>query len=84
MSFSSRLAKAGTPPQRLAVSAEVTFDRRDAGWAVTSSALTVRGVVPGMSSEAFASEAEAAKDGCPISRALSGNVALSVDATLEG
>ena len=28
--------------------------------------------------------AEAAKDGCPISGALKGNVALSVEATLEG
>ena len=27
--------------------------------------------------------AEAAKDGCPISQALKGNVALSVEATLE-
>jgi lipoyl-dependent peroxiredoxin len=49
-----------------------------------SSALTVRGVVPGISTEDFVAAAEAAKDGCPISQALKGNVALSVDAALEG
>ena len=51
---------------------------------VVSSALTVRGVVAGMSAEDFIAAAEAAKDGCPISQALKGNVELSVDATLEG
>mgnify|MGYP000400864009 CR=1 FL=1 len=80
----SPLARVGTPPTSLAVFADVTFDKLEAGWRVVSSALTVRGVVPGISSEDFAAAAEAAKDGCPISQALKGNVALSVDAALEG
>jgi len=84
MAFSNGLAKAGHAPQRLKVSAEVTFDKGDAGWRVTQSKLTVRGRVPGMSAEAFLAAAEAAKDGCPISQALKGNVALSLEATLEG
>ena len=84
MAFSGALGRAGTPPDRLDVSADVTFDKLDAGWRVVSSALTVRGVVPGMSAEDFVAAAEAAKDGCPISQALKGNVELSVDATLEG
>jgi len=84
MAFSGALARAGTPPERLAVSADVTFDKLEAGWRVVSSALTVRGVVPGISSEDFVAAAESAKDGCPISQALKGNVALSVDADLEG
>ena len=84
MAFSSGLAKAGTPPQTLRVSADVTFAKLDAGWTVQSSALTVRGVVPGMSDDDFRAAADAAKDGCPISRALQGNVELSVDAALEG
>lgn len=83
MAFSGDLGRAGTPPERLEVSAEVTFDKVDTGWTVVSSALTVRGVVPGISPEAFAAAAEGAKDGCPISRALKGNVAVSVEATLE-
>jgi osmotically inducible protein OsmC len=83
MAFSGRLGRAGSPPERLAVSADVTFDQVDGGWKVASSHLTVRGVVPGMSNEDFVREAEAAKDGCPISGALKGNVELSVDAALE-
>ena len=84
MAFSSDLAKSGTPPQRLAVSASVSFDKVDGKWTVQSSALTVRGVVPGLDQAGFAAAAEGAKDGCPVSRALVGNVQLSVDATLEG
>lgn len=84
MAFSAGLGRAGTPPERLEVSAEVTFDKLDAGWRVVSSALTVRGVVPGISEADFIAAAEAAKDGCPVSQALTGNVALSVDATLVG
>jgi osmotically inducible protein OsmC len=84
MAFSADLGRAGTPPERLEVSAEVTFDKLDAGWRVVSSALTVRGTVPGMSAQDFVAAAEAAKDGCPISQALKGNVALSVDAALAG
>jgi lipoyl-dependent peroxiredoxin len=83
MAFSNGLAKAGTPPERLEVRAEVTFDKLEAGWTVTHSHLTVRGWVPGADEMSFKAAAEAAKDGCPISRALKGNVELSVDATLE-
>jgi osmotically inducible protein OsmC len=83
MAFSSDLAKAGTPPGSLDVTAEVTFDRVDGKWTVISSKLTVRGRVHGIDNEHFRAMAEQAKDGCPISRALVGNVALSVDASLE-
>ena len=84
MAFSGILGRAGHPPERLDVSADVAFEKLEAGWKVASSALTVRGVVPGMSAEDFAAAAEQAKDGCPISGALKGNVELSVSATLEG
>lgn len=83
MALSGALARAGTPPERLDVAAEVTFDKLEAGWRVVSSALKVRGKVPGMSAADFDAAAEATKTGCPISQALIGNVALSVEATLE-
>jgi osmotically inducible protein OsmC len=82
MSLSSRLAKAGTPATKLSVKAVVTFDKVGDSWTVVSSALTVKGVVPGATAASFAEVAEGAKDGCPISRALKGNVELSVEATL--
>ncbi len=84
MAFSSNLTKAGTPPDRLDVTAEVTFEKLDGGWTVVASDLTVTGRVPGISAADFASIAETAKAGCPISRALSPDIALSVSATLEG
>jgi osmotically inducible protein OsmC len=83
MALAAALARAGTPPASLAVSAAVTFDKGDAGWRVTTSALTVRGRVPGATAGSFAEAAESTKTGCPISKALIGNVELSVDATLE-
>jgi osmotically inducible protein OsmC len=83
MAFSSELAKAGHPPERLEVSAEVSFDRVDGRWTVVSSRLLVRGRVPGLDEAGFRSLAGQAKDGCPISRALAGNVDLAVEAALE-
>src|SRR5438105_4244518 len=77
MALSAGLGRAGTPPDQLDVSATVTFDRVGEGWKVVSSALTVRGKVPGIDADGFAKAAEAAKDGCPISQALKGNVELS-------
>ncbi len=82
MAFSSDLAKAGHAPEHLDVGATVTFDRVDGRWTVVSSELRVRGRVPGIDAEGFRRLAEGARDGCPVSRALQGNVRLSVDATL--
>ncbi len=82
MAFANQLAKNGTIAERLDVRVDVTADKRDAGWTVLSSAIKVSGVVPGIDAETFARLADAAKDGCPISRALVGNVELSVEPTL--
>ncbi|CAN5761896.1 OsmC family protein [soil metagenome] len=83
MALSNGLAKAGSTAEHLEVTAIVTFTKQEAGWSVTHSALSVRGRVPGIDADAFRAAAETAKDGCPISRALKGNVELSVEATLE-
>ena len=83
MQLSVGLDRAGTPPDHLHVSATVTFDKVGDAWAVTTSQLDVIGVVPGLDEAGFDAAAQAAKDGCPISRALAGNVELSVSATLE-
>ena len=83
MALSAGPGSSGTPPQQLEVSTTVTFDNVDGGWKVASSALKVNGQVPGIDAAGFQKAAEAAKDGCPVSQALKGNVALSVEATLE-
>src|SRR5918998_412059 len=69
MALSSALAKAGTPPDALDTTAEVTFQP---GQGITEVHLTVRGRVPGISSEDFVAAAEGAKKGCPVSQALTG------------
>ena len=77
MALSHALAQAGNAPERLSVSATVTFVP---GTGITRSALEVEGTVPGVDEEGFRQAAEAAKDGCPVSQALKGNVELSVNA----
>lgn len=83
MALSGALARAGTPPDHMHVSAEVTFDKVGDAWAVTRSELDVVGVVPGLDEAGFDAAAQGAKDNCPISRALAGNVELSVHSTVE-
>lgn len=80
MALSHALAEAGTPPERLDTSATVTFVP---GTGITKAALTVRGRVPGIDEGAFQEAAEGAKEGCPVSGALKGNVELTLDASLE-
>ena len=82
MAFSARLGKNGTPPTLLEVSAAVTFDQHEGGWKVTTSKITVRGTVPGIDEATFDRLADDAKDNCPISVALRGNVEISVEPTL--
>ena len=84
MAFSNELAKAGFPAERIDVSVVVSADKTDAGWTVLSSAITVRAKVPGADEALFLEKANAAKGGCPISRAISDSVEITLDATLEG
>ena len=68
MALSHALAQAGTPPTELNTSAEVDFTP---GTGITAIRLTVSGDVPGLDAEGFAAAAAAAKEGCPVSQALS-------------
>jgi osmotically inducible protein OsmC len=80
MALSLALDEAGNPPERLDVTATVTFVP---GEGVTTSKLAVRARVPGIDQAGLDSAIEAANAGCPVSGALKGNVDISVDATLE-
>lgn len=79
MALSGSLARNNATAERLDVSATVTFEKVEAGWRVTKSALRLKGVVPGLDVAKFREIAEAAKTGCPISSALAGNVAISLE-----
>ena len=80
MALSHALAQTGNAPERLETSATLTFVP---GTGITKSVLTVNGRVPGIDESAFREAAEGAKDGCPVSGALKGNVELTLDARLE-
>jgi lipoyl-dependent peroxiredoxin len=82
MALSATLGEAGTPPDKLETSVTVTFKEIEGGWKVGTSEITVKGWVPGLDEAGFQEAAAAAKDGCPISGALKGNVELSVKASL--
>jgi osmotically inducible protein OsmC len=82
MALSAGLAEAGAAPTRLEVGATATLDTTDAGPTVTKIALKVRGAVPGLDAAGFTRAAEAAKAGCPISRALAPSVSIVLDAEL--
>lgn len=82
MAFSNGLAKAGTPPNRLDTAATVTFEKSESGFKVTKSALTVRADIPGISEDEFQVAAAEAKEGCPVSQALQGNVEITLEASL--
>ncbi len=82
MAFSGALSRAGTPPQRLSIVADCTFEQTDSGFKVSRMVLNVEGEVAGLTQEQFAEAARAAETGCPVSNALRGNVEITVNARL--
>jgi osmotically inducible protein OsmC len=73
MQFSALLGAAGGSNQSLQVRADVTLRPEPAGgFRISGITLTVRGSADGISPEQFATIAQDAKDGCPVSNALAG------------
>ena len=83
MALSAGLERAGKTPTRIATDAACTIEKVGEGFKITKMRLVVRGKVPGLDQAGFAGAAEEAKNGCPVSGALKGNVAFELDAKLE-
>lgn len=83
MALSANLEKAGTPAQLISTAAHCTLDVGADGARITKMRLVVQGRVPETDPEAFADAANKAKEGCPVSKALKGNVEFELEATLE-
>jgi len=80
MQLSALIAEAAGTPQSLEVTADVSLGADPAGgFRLTGIALKVVGEVEGLDEDGFTTAAQAAKDGCPVSKALTG-----VDITLSG
>jgi osmotically inducible protein OsmC len=83
MALSHALAEQGHAPARLETQATTTFDKTDDGFRLTAIKLAIEGEVEGIDGVVFLETAEAARDNCPVSKALEGNVEISVEATLS-
>ena len=79
MALANTLAKNETPPESLDVVATATFVP---GEGITQMELSVVAAVEGLTDVGFQELAEAAKNGCPVSQALAGNVPISLSASL--
>ena len=83
MALSAGLEKAGTPATRIETRASCTLEMVDGGPKITRIDLTTRGQVPGIDQARFQQAAEDGKNGCPVSKALKGNVDLKLEAKLK-
>lgn len=81
MALSGQLGAAGLTPERIHTVASVSLEKVGEGFAITAVQLDVVARVPGASDAAFQQAANAAKDGCPVSKLL--RARISMTATLE-
>jgi len=80
MAFSNGLSKAGHKVERLNTSVEVEFIP---GTGITTATITTVGHIHGIEQAEFQKLAEEAKEGCPVSKALHGNVTFKLNARLD-
>lgn len=83
MALALGLEQNGTPPTSVDTKAACTVEKEGDGFRITRMALTVKAKVPGIDPEKFQRIAQATKEGCPVSKAFKGNLALELQATLE-
>jgi osmotically inducible protein OsmC len=83
MALSLGLSQAGTPPERLETSADVTIDQVEGGFGITKIALKVTGRVPGLDAAGFEQAAQGAKEGCPVSKALASVPEITLETKFE-
>ena len=84
MALSLMLQNEGLKADSLETTCTVTLDKEGDGFAIKRSRLELRAQIPGASQEAFTRATNAAKEGCPVSGALKGNVQIDLKATLSG
>jgi lipoyl-dependent peroxiredoxin len=84
MALSNMLAEAGSPPESVSTDATVTLRLLDGAPTITKIELSTVGRVPGIDEAAFVEHANAAKAGCPVSKALAGVSEITLEAKLEG
>jgi osmotically inducible protein OsmC len=82
MAFSAGLEKAGFSPNSVETEAKVHLTPADGGgFRISRIDLATNADVPGIEKDAFEQAAQAAKEGCPVSKALAA-VEITLNATL--
>ena len=81
MALTAGLTAAGHPPGHLHTTATVRLERAGEGFAITKIELATEANVPGITPAEFQAQAEKAKAGCPVSKALAGT-SISLTAKL--
>ncbi|WP_437228646.1 OsmC family protein [Planctomicrobium sp. SH661] len=81
MALSLILGENKLTAEKMETTAEVTLDKVDDGFAITSVHLTLKAKIPGADDETLQKLAGLAKAGCPVSKLLNTNITM--DATLE-
>jgi osmotically inducible protein OsmC len=82
MAFAGGLTRAGFPPTKIHTTAKVHIDQGEGGFSITKIELETEGEVPGIDNAKFQEQAEAAKKGCPVSKALAAVPEISLTAKL--
>ena len=82
MALSGELGRAGHDADSVETAATVHIDKAGDGFAITRVELDTRARVPSIEDDEFQRIAEAAKEGCPVSKALGGVDSIVVKAEL--
>lgn len=82
MAFSLALEGAGFPPNKIETEADLTFEKKEEGWRITTITLKTSCNVPNIEEKQFLALADGAKKGCPISNALSDKIQINLEAKL--
>ena len=83
MALALELEKNGTPADKVETSAACTIEQEGGGFRITTMTLDVKAKVPGIDDAKFQQIAAATKDGCPVSKAIKNNVAITLKASLQ-
>jgi osmotically inducible protein OsmC len=84
MALSGELGRAGHEPESIETTATVHIDKVEGGFGITRIELDTRARVPGIDADEFQRLAEAAKQNCPVSRALAAVETIELNAELVG
>jgi osmotically inducible protein OsmC len=83
MALAAGLTASGKPPSHIHTTATVRLEREGEGFAITKIDLATEASVPGITPAEFQAQAQKAKTGCPVSKALAGS-AITLTAKLVG